>query len=452
MSLTPDRSSRFLIAGTNSGCGKTTLTLGLLRAFARRGLAVAPFKCGPDYIDPLFHRQAARRDSLNLDTFLSGPEGVRRGFFRHSADADVAVVEGVMGLFDGNAPGSDTGSSAEIASLLELPVILAVNARGMSGSIAPLVRGFAEWRPGVRIVGVIANNVGSSRHTELLRASLEHAGLPPLLGGFERDERWILPERHLGLAVGTLEEPWLDALADALESSLDLDRLLSIARIGELEHVDKNRFNPVLVRLGVAWDKAFLFYYRENLELLRQHGVEVVMFSPLHDWGLPDNLDGLYFGGGFPELHAETLAANGPMLAAIRDFASSGRPVYGECGGYLYLLESLTDFDGRIHPMLGLLPGRAAMGKRLASLGYRELESGADSMFGPAGTRLRGHEFHYSALIEEPKGESLFSAKDLRGSIRPAGSVRGNVAGSYIHLHFNSNPDAVKAFAERMMS
>ncbi len=445
-----DTGSRFLVAGTNSGCGKTTLTLGLLRAFARRGLAVAPFKCGPDYIDPLFHRQAAKRDSLNLDAFLSGSVGVRRGFTRHSAGADVAVVEGVMGLFDGNSPGSDAGSSAEIAALLDLPVILAVNARGMSGSIAPLVRGFAEWRPGVRIVGVIANNVGSPRHTELLRASLEAAGLPPLFGGVERDERWILPERHLGLAVGTLDDTWLDALADTLERSLDLDRLLA-STSSETTNVLENEELPiVLSRLGVARDEAFLFYYRENFEWLRRFGVETVPFSPLHDRGLPEGLDGLSFGGGFPELYAETLAANAPMLAAIRAFAASGRPVYGECGGYLYLLESLTDFEGRAFPMLGLLPGRAAMGKKLASLGYRELESASESLFGPAGTRLRGHEFHYSALNEEPSGDSLFSAKDLRGCVRPAGSVRGNVAGSYIHLHFNSNPAAAQAFAERM--
>jgi len=450
MNSTPDAVSRFLIAGTNSGCGKTTLTLGLLRALARRGLAVAPFKCGPDYIDPLFHRQAAKRDSINLDTFLSGPDGVRRGFAVHAAGADAAVVEGVMGLFDGNTPGSDAGSSAEIAALLELPVILAVNARGMAGSIAPLVRGFAGWRPDVRIAGVIANNVGSPRHTELLRASLECAGLPPLLGGVERDDRWTLPERHLGLAVGTLEESWLDALADATERSIDLDRLLSVSRGGKAESGEKKEYPQVRARLGVARDEAFLFYYPENFDRLRECGVETVAFSPLHDQGLPEGLSGLCFGGGFPELYAEQLAANRPMYRAVRDFAASGRPVYGECGGYLYLLETLTDFDGHAHPMLGLLPGHAKMGRKLASLGYRELGTIADTGFGPAGTRLRGHEFHYSALTVEPEGTKLFMAKDLHGSTRPAGSVRKNVAGSYIHLHFNSNPEAARAFAERL--
>ncbi len=437
--------SKFLIGGTNSGCGKTTLTLGLLRSFSRRGLQVAPFKCGPDYIDPLFHRQAAKRESFNLDTFLTGADGVTQGFARHAAAADVAVAEGVMGLFDGNSPASDVGSSAEIAALLDLPVILAVNARGMAGSIAPLVRGFAAWRPEVRIVGVIANNVGSPRHTEILRASLEAANLPPLLGGVERDERWVLPERHLGLAVGTLDEEWLDALADALEQALDLDRLLELTRSQEAPARAEAALPPLSLRLGVALDEAFLFYYRENFDLLREQGVQVVPFSPLHDQVLPEALDGLYFGGGFPELHAAALAANVSMLDAIRAFAASGRMVYGECGGYLYLLDALEGIS-----MLGLLPGHAEMGKKLASLGYREVESVVASPFGPAGTLLHGHEFHYSRLSAEPDAPQLFAVKDLRGNVRPAGSVCGNVCGSYIHLHFGSNSGVAKAFAENL--
>ena len=405
--------SRFLIAGTNSGSGKTTLTLGILRAFGARGLTVAPFKCGPDYIDPLFHRQAAKRTSVNLDGFLAGAEGVRTSFARHAAGADAAVVEGVMGLFDGNAAAGLEGSSAEIAALLELPVILVVNARGMAGSIAPLVRGFAGWHPAVRIAGVIANNVGSARHTELLRGSLAAAGLPPLLGGVPRDERLTLPERHLGLATGTLEASWLDLLGDTVGGAVDLDRLLELTR-----------------------------------EPLPESGP--CRREPLPEPELPGDLDGLWFGGGFPELYAQELAANAAMLDSIRSFAASGRPVYGECGGYLYLLEALTGFDGVRHPLLGLLPGEAVMRDRLASLGYREVETVSDTVFGPAGTRLRGHEFHYSALAAEPGGKPLFAAKDLRGNVRPAGSARGNVCGSYIHLYFGSNPTAAAAFAEGM--
>lgn len=444
--------SRFLIAGTNSGSGKTTLTLGILRAFGARGLTVAPFKCGPDYIDPLFHRQAAKRASVNLDGFLAGAEGVRSSFARHAAGADAAVVEGVMGLFDGNAPAALEGSSAEIAALLELPVILVVNARGMAGSIAPLVRGFAGWHPAVRIAGVIANNVGSARHTELLRGSLAAAGLPPLLGGVPRDERLILPERHLGLATGTLEASWLDLLGDTVGGAVDLDRLLELTRepLPESGPCRREPLPEPELRLGVACDEAFNFHYRENFDLLRQLGVEPVGFSPLRQPELPGDLDGLWFGGGFPELYAQELAANAAMLDSIRSFAASGRPVYGECGGYLYLLEALTGFDGVRHPLLGLLPGEAVMRDRLASLGYREVETVSDTVFGPAGTRLRGHEFHYSALAAEPGGKPLFAAKDLRGNVRPAGSARGNVCGSYIHLYFGSNPAAAAAFAEGM--
>ena len=453
MNLKREMFSAFLIGGTNSGSGKTTLSLGILRALFRRGLAPAPFKCGPDYIDPLFHHQAAGRISINCDTFLMGAEGVRRSFARSVAGSQAAVVEGVMGLFDGNAPGSLAGSSAEIAALLHIPVVLVVNARGMAGSIAPLVRGFSEWEPRVRIVGVIADNTGSAHHAGLLRGALERAGLPPLLGVLARDERLKLPERHLGLAPSRLEESWLDLLAETVENSIDLDRLLDLTRV----NVPSSEAGPGAVpapraRLGVARDEAFQFYYEENFALLRRFGVETVPFSPLRDEKLPDHLAGLWFGGGFPELYAETLSQNGSMLEAIRAFAGSGRPVYGECGGYLFLLEALTDFDGVRRPLLGLLPGEAVMGRKLASLGYRELVGEADSPFGPAGTRLRGHEFHYSFLQADPKADNLFLARDLRGVERPAGSVCGNICGSYIHLHFASNPAAAEAFARRLRS
>lgn len=454
MNLKRKSFSAFLIAGTNSGSGKTTLSLGILRAFSRRGLVAAPFKCGPDYIDPLFHRQAAGRISVNCDPFLMGPDGVRRSFARHVSDSCVAVVEGVMGLFDGNSPGTLAGSSAEIAALLDIPVVLVVNARGMAGSIAPLVRGFSQWEPRVRIVGVIADNIGSAHHAELLRGALASAGLPPLLGALARDERLRLPERHLGLAPAQLEESWLDMLAEAVETSIDLDRLLALTRVvpPSAEPVPAVVSPPSVVRLGVARDEAFQFYYAENFELLRQFGVETVPFSPLRDAALPENLAGLWFGGGFPELYVEALSRNHSMLEAIRAFAASGRPVYGECGGYLYLLEALTDFDGVRRPLLGLLPGEAVMGRKLASLGYRELTSCSESLFGPAGTKLRGHEFHYSFLKNGPSGGNLFASRDLRGVERPAGSVCGNLCGSYIHLHFVSNPAAAEALVRRLQA
>ncbi|MBQ9338085.1 MAG: cobyrinate a,c-diamide synthase [Lentisphaeria bacterium] len=428
--------SRFMIAGTNSGSGKTTFSLAVLRALKRRGLSVAPFKCGPDYIDPLFHRQAAGATSWNLDTFF----GSETEFSRRAAGHDAAVVEGVMGLFDGIHPDRLDGSCAEIAAKLRLPVVLTVNAQGISGSIAPLVKGFAEWHPGVKIIGVFAAKVGSARHAELLKTALAAAGLPPLLGYLVRDDRLILPERHLGLSVGKLDDAWLDSLAAEFEAGADLDLLLELSR-GPVSAVRPETFPPPVLRLGVAQDEAFCFYYEANLDALRRNGVEIVPFSPLHDRVLPENLNGIYLGGGYPELYLKELNANVSMLDSIRDFAKD-HFVYGECGGYLFLLESLEDFSGQTLPCLGLLPGRARMNRRLASLGYREVS-------GEWG-RGRGHEFHYSSLIEPPPGPYLWHGADKHGREFDCGGIRGKVCGSYIHLYFAGSPELIRGFIDRL--
>ena len=449
--MNSDFLSAFLLGGVNSGSGKTTLAAALLRALRRRGIDVAPFKCGPDYIDPSFHRQAAGRASFNLDPCFHAGAALRSAFARSAATADAAVVEGVMGLFDGTCPGTRAGSSAEIAARLGLPVVLVVNARGISGSIAPLVKGFCEWDPEVRIVGVIADFTGSARHGQLLADALRTAGLPPLLGRFDRNEAWRLPERHLGLTTGTLDDALLDRMADAAEESIDLDRLLELARIPRPAAVVSVAAQATSgLRLGVAQDEAFHFYYEENFELLRERGVELVFFSPLHDRDLPPELDGLWFGGGYPELFAETLAENDAMLDAVRSFAASGRVVWGECGGFLYLLAGLTGFDGVRYPMLGLLPGEGKMHSRLSALGYREAVTAADGLFGPAGTRIQGHEFHYSSA-ELPAGtQPFFHARTLHGETSEAGSVHNRIAGSYLHLHFASNPAALDHFVKEL--
>lgn len=449
--MNSDFLSAFLLGGVNSGSGKTTLAAALLRALRRRGIDVAPFKCGPDYIDPSFHRQAAGRASFNLDPCFHAGAALRSAFARSAATADAAVVEGVMGLFDGTCPGTRAGSSAEIAARLGLPVVLVVNARGISGSIAPLVKGFCEWDPEVRIAGVIADFTGSARHGQLLADALRTAGLPPLLGRFDRNEAWRLPERHLGLTTGTLDDALLDRMADAAEESIDLDQLLELARIHRPAAVVSVAAQATSgLRLGVAQDEAFHFYYEENFELLRERGVELVFFSPLHDRDLPPELDGLWFGGGYPELFAETLAANDAMLDAVRSFAASGRVVWGECGGFLYLLAGLTGFDGVRYPMLGLLPGEGKMHSRLSALGYREAVTAADGLFGPAGTRIQGHEFHYSSA-ELPAGtQPFFHARTLHGETSEAGSVHNRIAGSYLHLHFASNPAALDHFVKEL--
>ena len=425
-----------MIAGTGSGSGKTTLTLGLLRALRRRNLRVAPFKCGPDYIDPLFHRQAAGCVSYNLDTFF-GSEGV---YAPHVREADAAVVEGVMGLFDGIFPGKLQGSCAEIARDLHLPVILTVNARGISGSVAPLVRGFASWDENVRIAGVIADNVGSPRHAELLRDSLEAAGLPPLIGFLERNERWQLPERHLGLALKELSDSFLDNLAETLEKSLDFELLLSLTRAPRPGSVPAV-FPVPRLRLGVAMDEAFCFYYEANFEALRRAGVEIVPFSPLRDRELPPRLNGVYLGGGYPELFPEELGGNRAMRDALREFARN-HLVYGECGGYLYLLEELASPDGRTFPGLGLLPGKAVMNTRIAALGYRSVEG--------AWGRLKGHEFHYASLAAEPPAPHLWQAEDARGRRFACGGSRGRVRGSFIHLYFDSDPAFAAKFCREL--
>ena len=427
-----------MIGGTNSGSGKTTLTLGILRALKRRGLNVAPFKCGPDYIDPLFHRQAAGAVSWNLDTFF----GSEHEFFRQAGRHDVAVVEGVMGLFDGIYPDRFDGSSAEIAAKLNLPVILTVNAQGISGSIAPMVKGFSQWHPEVKILGVLANKVGSVRHAEILQTALKQSSLPPLLGYLVRNEHWSLPERHLGLTVGELDERWLDNLADEIEKSVDLEHLLELSR-QEIPVASTGKNPKPFLRLGVARDEAFCFYYEANLAALRRNGVEIVPFSPLHDTNLPENLNGIYLGGGYPELYMKELNKNRTMMQSIHDYAQN-HFVYGECGGYLFLLESLENFEGETLSGLDLLPGQAKMNRKLSSLGYREVKGGWGNG--------HGHEFHYSSLTKIPPGPSLWKVRDKHGTETECGGIRGKVYGSYIHLYFADNPEMIHQIITELQS
>ena len=428
----------FMIAGTNSGSGKTTMTLGILRALKRRGLNVIPFKCGPDYIDPLLHRQAAGAVSWNLDSFF----GSEREFYRQTPGHDAAVVEGVMGLFDGIYPDRLDGSSAEIAAELRLPVLLTVNVQGISGSIAPMVKGFVQWHPEVKILGVLANKAGSVQHAEILRTALEQPSLPPLLGYLIRSDRWTLPERHLGLKTGKLDDAWLDGLADEVERGVKLDLLLELSR-REIPAAPAAENPKSSLRLGVARDEAFCFYYEANLAALRRNGVEIVEFSPLHDAVLPENLNGIYLGGGYPELYMKELNANRTMMRAIRDFAEK-HFIYGECGGYLFLLESLKTFEGETLSGLGLLPGKAKMNRKLASLGYRETEGGWGNG--------RGHEFHYSSLTEVPPEPHLWHVRDKHGRTSACGGIRGKVHGSYIHLYFADNPNLIRRIVTELRS
>jgi cobyrinic acid a,c-diamide synthase len=440
-----------VLAGTRSGCGKTSVCLGLLRALARRGLRVQPFKAGPDFIDPGLHAAAAGRESCNLDTWMMPEPAVRECFARLAAGADVAVLEGVMGLFDGRGGAVEEGSTAHLAKLLDLPVILVLDAASKARSLAAEALGFARFDPGLRFLGCLANRVASPRHEQIVREAMGLAPELPLLGCLRRDEAIGLGSRHLGLVTAQDAadlDVRLEALADWVEQSLDLDALVaSLPGIADLPvPADAARLDaPKGARVGVARDRAFCFCYAENLRLLAAAGAELAFFSPLADAALPEGLDGLYLPGGYPELAARELADNAAMRAAVRGFCAAGRPVWAECGGYMYLLETLVDGAGTEQPMCGALPGRARMCARRAALGYRQARTLAPGPLGPAGTVLRGHEFHYSEAEGTAGARPAFLLAGAGGETSD-GQASGNVIGGYFHAHLASNPAVAAAF------
>jgi cobyrinic acid a,c-diamide synthase len=429
--------------------GKTTVTLGLLYALARRGLSVQPFKVGPDFIDPGHHTRAAGRVCRNLDGWMLSQEANLALFRRQARGTDVAVVEGVMGLFDGYDGASEAGSTAQMAKWLGLPVLLVVDARAMARSAAALVHGFASFDPALSLAGVVFNRVGSPTHLEYLQQALTSLPGVRCFGGLPRDQELAIPERHLGLATAEdhpLDEAYLGRLADRLETHLDLPGLLAALPQLALPEEPALSASPPLVRLGVARDRAFCFYYPENLELLASFGAELVPFSPLTDRELPAGLDGIYLGGGYPELYAGQLAANEALRQALQQDAARGLPIYAECGGLMYLSREILDLEGRVHPMAGVFPFAVRMLPRLKALGYREVTLAADSLLGPAGTTARGHEFHYSEIVGEPIGvPRLYRLTPRRGGAAVnEGYSANNVLASYVHLHFGSNPEVAR--------
>ncbi len=505
---------RLLLAAPMSGSGKTTITAGLIAALSARGLAVAPFKCGPDYIDPSYHALAAGRPCANLDAWLVPPEHIPGVLARRSAGADLALIEGVMGLFDGYAGDDDTGSSAHIARLTGAPVVIVLDVRAMARTAAALVAGLRDFDPRVRVVGVILNRVGSPRHAAMVRAAIEgDAGLP-VLGALLRDEAITLPERHLGL-VPTAEagrwQAWLDEVRVRIEASVDLEALLGMARAAPPLDLPANALaaaapeprstpdhlgvhaspprsgsspypeppSPARGRGGqggegrrrirtqqppfapnnaspgagapiiaVSRDEAFSFLYDDNLDLLRDAGATIAFFSPLRDTAPPADAGALYLCGGFPELYAAQLSANESMRAAIRAVAARALPIYAECGGLMYLTETLIDADGRAHPMVGLLPGRSVMTPRL-TLGYRTVRANGASWLWESGETVRGHEFHYSVWEDRPAELPwLYTCLPdaMRPDARPEGACTGNVLASYVHIHWLAAPHLAARF------
>ncbi len=439
------------IAGTHSGCGKTTVSLALMAACRKRGLRVQAFKAGPDFIDPGLHQAVTHRPSHNLDGWMLGRERCLEIFQRHCHDADICIVEGVMGLYDGAGGADESGSTAELAKWLGLPVLLAVDARSMARSAAAVVQGYAGFDPELRLAGALFNRVGSERHKELLLEAMAASSSVPVAGFLPRSEGLELPSRHLGLHTaqeGVLTPERINALARWLQKGLDLPALLdSLPAVRTAAVVDSPAKTQQKIRLGVAWDRAFCFYYEENLRLLQTSGAELVFFSPLDDASLPPDLQGLYFGGGYPELYARELANNVAMRRAVRDFALQNAPVYGECGGFMYLMQELHSDEG-MFPMAGVFAMHCRMEPKLRSLGYRQAELARECLLGPAHSILRGHEFHYSGITKmDPKAASVYNLSDRKGRLCSAGGyAQGNALGSYVHLHFGATPAAAAAF------
>ncbi|MCZ0210341.1 cobyrinate a,c-diamide synthase [Streptomyces sp. UMAF16] len=439
---------RLVVAAPSSGSGKTTVATGLMAAFAARGLAVSPHKVGPDYIDPGYHALATGRTGRNLDAYLCGPELIAPLFLHGARGCDLAVVEGVMGLYDGAAGQGELASTAQVAKLLRAPVVLVVDASSQSRSVAALVHGFASWDPRVRLGGVILNKVGSDRHEELLREALESSGVP-VLGVLRRVPQVDTPSRHLGLVpVAERRAEALEAvaaMAAQVERGCDLDALSRLASgAGSLPDAV---WEPPVGSAGkravvaVAGGPAFTFSYAEHTELLTAAGAEVVTFDPLRDERLPESTAGLVIGGGFPEVYAAELSANAPLREAVARLARSGAPVAAECAGLLYLCREL---DGR--PMCGVLDATARMSERL-TLGYRDAVAVGDSALAVAGTRMRGHEFHRTVV--EP-GAGAAPAWGITAPVRRVeGFVQRGVHASYLHTHWASEPGVARRFVER---
>lgn len=501
---------RLLVGAASSGAGKTSLVLGLLEALARRGLDVRPFKTGPDYLDPALHRAVRGVPSRNLDPRLMGVRALRSCIARAGEGGDLALIEGVMGYYDGSP-----ASSADVARLVGAPVLLALDASAAAESAAAMALGFLRYRRRSGIAAFVANRIGGRTHYEMVKKAIEDRTGLPVIGYLPSDPALSLPERHLGL-LDPAENPdfkrIVSALADAAERHIDLDALLALARgAPEFRAPPRSRGGPgsraaaagppsastgasarrekAPVRVAVAMDEAFSFYYEDNLDALRDLGAELAFFSPLRDRAIPRGACAIYLGGGYPELRGPEIAANDAMRASIRSAAEAGMPIYAECGGYLYLLDEIENLDGRPYRACGLLPGRARLGRRLAALGYREGTTLAPSILGPAGTGLKGHVFHYAYIEAAERPQAFSGAKAIESSatkattragdavcaISPAlalgdisarpkagkpsdepsvalaarsteGVILGSVFASWLHIHFSGNPRVAKAF------
>ena len=448
---------RLVIGGTSSGVGKTTITAGLIAALAKRGLRVQPFKCGPDYIDPGYLTMAAGLACRNLDSWMLSPQSLIELFTHAAREADIAVVEGVMGLYDGRNGLEGAGSTAEIAKWLRAPVILVTDVAKISDSAAAIALGYRQLDPEVNLSGLILNNVGSPSHLRWVTEAVEKKAGVPVLGYLPKQAEICLPERHLGLVPisesGGLAE-YLDMMREQVESTVDVAAIIRLAGMTEpLPQVMESELlprkaEPVRASIAVAWDEAFSFYYQDNLDLLTSWGARLRFVSPLRDASLPPDVGGICLGGGFPEMYAGELESNAAFKGALFKAAEAGMPIYAECGGLMYMSQGIVDFEGNKHAMVGLVPGWAMMQKRRTRMGYAVAEVLQDNILARSGEILRGHLFHWSKL-PEPTERAAYRILEPEGHLE--GFVLGpqsNILCSYLHLHFGSKASLAKRFVE----
>ncbi|MEH7012273.1 cobyrinate a,c-diamide synthase [Neobacillus niacini] len=440
---------RIVIAGTGSGVGKTTLTIGLMAAIKKKGLTVQGFKCGPDYIDPSYHTAVTKRNSRNLDSWMLTKEDVLDIFTHGSQGSDISIIEGVMGFFDGKNPETNEGSTSEISMITKSPVVLVVNCESMARSAAAIVKGFQCFAEGPNIVGVIANKVGSEGHFQLVKKAIEQECNIPVIGYLKRELDIEIPERHLGL-IPSMERGELDHFFDKLGNlvceTVDIDKLLELAVAEPLEVSRRSSIfekkKEHVVKIAVAKDSAFNFYYPENLEIMEAKGIEIVYFSPLADEELPEDVDGLYIGGGFPEEFAQDLACNEKAKRSVKEAIENGLPTLAECGGFMYLTESIETTEKIKYKMAGVIPGSVQMQSKLAALGYREI-SGQNANFILENQSARGHEFHYSTFLAyDDDVPYAYETKGMRG-VSKEGYLLHNLVAGYTHFHFASCPEMV---------
>ena len=447
--------ARVILAGTHSGVGKTTITIGLLQALMKRGISVQPYKVGPDYIDTGFHSNICSRPCGNLDSYFLTGDALLEVFSRKAKQVSFSLIEGVMGLYDGLASNPSIGSTAHVAKILKAPVILIVDANKIAASAGAVVLGYKKFDPCTNIVGCIVNRVTGCSHYRMVKKSIEKNCGIKVLGYLPKDNSFGLAERHLGLrpAQEVSVRRLVNRITKAVEEFIDIDALVAVGKKAPA----LPSFKPVIftnkpceknISIAVARDKSFHFYYQDNLDILEYLGARLRFFSPLKSKKLPVGTSGVYIGGGFPEMFAEELTANRTLLTELKTRSREGMPIYAECAGLMYLMKELRTHDKRVVPMAGIFPGRTQMGKRLHMFGYYKAKTQCATILGKKGSVCKGHMFHWSYITRMPARESYVFSLKKRGRVYRDGYTRDNTVATYLHFHFASNVEFAKNFIE----